>query len=231
MKKLRFVYVEKPPKGRRLVISDIHGCSRTFKKLLEKVGLTKEDQLFILGDAINKGPNSNKVLNRIINLQAKGFGVFYLRGNHEQIILNSKNKTVGQRKRILKSAEALNLLEGKVINPIYLELLKNSYHFIETENYFLVHAGFNEKENTFIDKKAMLQSRNLEYNKALFKNKKIIIGHTPQALEKIQKTISKEKRVICIDNGCVHFNTEGQGNLLCFNLDKNEVYRQKYCER
>ena len=230
MKKLRSAYVEKPIHGRRLVISDIHGCSKTFKKLLKQVELTKDDQLFILGDAINKGPHSDKVLNRILKLKAQGYSVFFLRGNHEQIILNTKNKALGQQKRILKSLKALNLLEGKTINPTYFELLKKSFHFIETDKHFLVHAGFNDKENTYLDKKAMLQIRSFEYDAILFKNKQIIVGHTPLKFEKIQKRINKKKSIICIDNGCVNYNIEGQGKLICFNLDENTIHTQSYCE-
>lgn len=231
MKKLRSTFINKPTNGRRLVISDIHGCSRTFKKLLNKVELTKQDQLFLLGDVINKGPHSAKVLNRIIKLQNNGYQVFFIRGNHEQMVLNSKNKTVGQQKRTLKSLNALELLEGKKIRSEYFELLSNSYHYIETDEYFLVHAGFNYKENTFKDKQAMLQTRDLKYNNKLFGDKQIIIGHTPSALQKIKKNIKLKKPFICIDGGCTNINAEDQGWLLCLNMDSKKVHTQKYAER
>jgi len=230
MKKLRTAFLEKPSKGRRLVISDIHGCSRTFKKLLNKVELTKQDQLFLLGDVINKGPHSAKVLNRIIKLQNDGYSVFFIRGNHEQIVLNCKKKTVGQRKRSLKSLSALELLDGKKIQANYFELLKGSYHFIETEKHFLVHAGFNTIQETFSDQHAMLQTRDFRYDTALFQGKQIIIGHTPSRLKKIKRNLELNKPVICIDNGCIHINEEGEGKLLCLNMDTNAIYTQKYVE-
>lgn len=37
------------PKGRRLVISDIHGCYGTLLDLIQKIQLTKADQLFFFG--------------------------------------------------------------------------------------------------------------------------------------------------------------------------------------
>ena len=67
------VKVEAPENGgRRLVITDIHGCAKTFKKLLDKVGLNENDQLFLLGDYINRGP-SKQVIDKIIffELQSK----------------------------------------------------------------------------------------------------------------------------------------------------------------
>ena len=231
MKKLRSAFIEKPIAGRRLVISDIHGCSRTFKKLLKKIELTKNDQLFILGDAVNKGPNSAKVLNQILILQQEGYQLFFIRGNHEQIILNCKKKTLGQRKRTLKSVNALKLLEGKKIKAEFLELIKKSYHYIETDSHFLVHAGFNNQEENFLDPKAMLQTRNFQYNNELCKGKQVIVGHTPSPFQKIKKDIKKKKSIVCIDNGCVNVNEEGQGSLLCLNLDTMQTHIQKYAER
>ena len=231
MKKLNTAFIEKPKLGRRLVISDIHGCSRTFKKLLKKIELTKNDQLFILGDAVNKGPNSSKVLNQIIRLQQEGYQVFFIRGNHEQIILNCKKKTLGQRKRTLKSVNALELLEGKKIKAEFVALLKMSYHYIETDTHFLVHAGFNHIENTFSDMKAMLQTRSFQYCEQLCKGKQVIIGHTPSSIKKIKQDIEERKSIVCIDNGCVNINEQGQGKLLCLNLDTMNTHTQKYTER
>ncbi|MDC1450977.1 metallophosphoesterase [Vicingaceae bacterium] len=231
MKKLNSAFIEKPTAGRRLVISDIHGCSRTFKKLLKKIEITKNDQLFILGDAVNKGPNSRKVLNQILKLQQEDYQVFFIRGNHEQIILNCKKKTLGQRKRTLKSVNALELLEGKKIKPEFVALLKNSYHYIETNAHFLVHAGFNHEENTFSDMKAMLQTRNFQDSEKLCMGKQVIIGHTPSSIKKIKKDIEEQKSIICIDNGCVNINEVGQGRLLCLNLDTMKTHTQKYAER
>ena len=40
-------FIPKPTKGRRLVVPDIHGCSKTLKELLQhKINLKLEDQLF-----------------------------------------------------------------------------------------------------------------------------------------------------------------------------------------
>ena len=63
------IKVEKPIVGRRIAIGDIHGCFKTFKSLLEtKINLTKEDQLFLLGDYIDKGKRNKEVLDYIIQV-------------------------------------------------------------------------------------------------------------------------------------------------------------------
>jgi serine/threonine protein phosphatase 1 len=47
---------------RRFAISDIHGCARTFGALLNKINLSPVDELFLLGDFIDRGPDSKGVL-------------------------------------------------------------------------------------------------------------------------------------------------------------------------
>ena len=42
----------------KYAISDIHGCLKSFQALLEKIDLKKEDELFLLGDYIDRGPDS-----------------------------------------------------------------------------------------------------------------------------------------------------------------------------
>jgi len=56
--------------ARHFAISDIHGCVKTFKKLvIDIINLSKEDKLYLLGDYINKGPDSKGVIDFIFTLQ------------------------------------------------------------------------------------------------------------------------------------------------------------------
>src|ERR1700721_350669 len=76
--------------AKRWVIPDIHGCHKTFKKLVSRLELNKEeDQLFLLGDYIDRGPNSRKVIKFIMKLRTEGFIVRTLKGNHEDLMLLS----------------------------------------------------------------------------------------------------------------------------------------------
>lgn len=73
---------------RRFAISDIHGCLRSFRALLEEINFSKEDTLYLLGDYIDRGPDSKGVIDHIWKLQKEGYTVHCLRGNHEQMLLN-----------------------------------------------------------------------------------------------------------------------------------------------
>ncbi len=75
-------------------MSDIHGCYREFQRRLEQLGDLQTvknggDALILLGDYIDGGPESGKVLRSIFGLQA-AYGrekIVVLRGNHEEMLL------------------------------------------------------------------------------------------------------------------------------------------------
>lgn len=48
------------------VIGDIHGCYHTFEMLLSKLRLSDDDRVICVGDLINRGPDSELVLNRFM---------------------------------------------------------------------------------------------------------------------------------------------------------------------
>ncbi len=61
------------------LISDIHGCFQEYRELLEAIGLTKEDDLYILGDVCDRGPEPMKVL---LDMMDRA-NVIFLMGNHD----------------------------------------------------------------------------------------------------------------------------------------------------
>ncbi|HHH49561.1 MAG TPA: serine/threonine protein phosphatase, partial [Saprospiraceae bacterium] len=60
---------------RKFVLSDIHGNHKTFLKLLEKIQLTTADELYILGDLIDRGPDSKGVFDTIFELSEMGHNI------------------------------------------------------------------------------------------------------------------------------------------------------------
>ena len=69
--------------GRIIAIGDIHGCHLEFADLLAQINLTKDDQLILLGDLVNRGPDSTKVIDL-----ARQNNAISLLGNHELRPLN-----------------------------------------------------------------------------------------------------------------------------------------------
>jgi len=214
--------------GRRLVLTDIHGSFQTFVRLLKKLNLQKEDQLFILGDMINRAPYSIYVIEKIAELLFEGYSIFPLRGNHEQLFLDfaktDQNKLISLAERQYSS----HLLENQQLpKPVY-KFFKALPYFYELEDYYLVHAGFNTAaRDPFTDWREMLWIRSMRYDKEVLKGKKVVHGHVPTTWSSIQKGIANEKPEIKLDNGCIRADVFDFGRLVCLDLDSGELISKK----
>jgi len=69
--------------GRTIIVGDVHGCREELEELLAKIGFRYgDDQLFLVGDLIARGPDSQGVV-----AFARQQATVTLRGNHEDKIL------------------------------------------------------------------------------------------------------------------------------------------------
>lgn len=225
-------------KGRRLVVSDIHGCSKTLKSLIEKkVHLTKSDKIYFLGDYIDRGPDSSGVLNYIMGLKNDGYSIFPLIGNHEQNLLNAVNEYDKETlkyyvERICKSPDLLN--DQKTIKSDYLRFIEQLDFFYDLDNFILVHAGINfDTNDPFGDKISMVELRKVLPAK---NGKTIIHGHQVTPLTAIIEAIEKREKIIPLDNGCFYtkphkiYDYKQTGHLCCLNIDTFELFIQKNIE-
>jgi serine/threonine protein phosphatase 1 len=73
---------------RLIAIGDVHGHLEKLRKLLDIVKPTTADQLVFLGDYIDRGPDSKGVIDCLIRLAVQFPQTFFLRGNHEQMMLD-----------------------------------------------------------------------------------------------------------------------------------------------
>jgi len=225
------------PKGTRWVIPDIHGCYGTLLAILNKIELTKEDHLFFLGDFIDRGPLSAAVLDHLFNLHDLGFQIFPLRGNHEEMLLDAAK--LDPRNVVLQYLEYNNtkdlLNSEREIDSKYISFMERLPFYYELEDFFLVHAGFNfNVKNPLASYEEMIWIRNFTPNEKILRGKRMIYGHTPTGLSVIKKAISNKNTAIPLDNGCVFYENSLAlpgyeiGNLLCFNLDTQELIVQPY---
>ena len=61
------------------ILADIHGMYDKFMRMLDKINMTDEDILYVLGDMVDRGPHPIKVVQKIMNMK----NVRTLIGNHE----------------------------------------------------------------------------------------------------------------------------------------------------
>jgi serine/threonine protein phosphatase 1 len=77
--------------GRTFVIGDIHGERALLERVLDKLPfIAPDDTLVLLGDYLDRGPDSRGVVQRLLRLPEETVGkVVLLRGNHEDAFLRS----------------------------------------------------------------------------------------------------------------------------------------------
>ncbi|MGB0929819.1 MAG: metallophosphoesterase family protein [Chitinophagales bacterium] len=224
---------------RRFAISDIHGCRATFEKMLTEVlQLQKEDTLYLLGDYIDRGPDSKGVFDVIMKLQAEGYQVHCLMGNHEDMLLRSFQSEMTADSWMMAGGgatlQSFGVEHWKDIPQKYLDFMENLSYYFELDDYLLVHAGFNfryakELSDIYRDEFAMLWLRYWykDLNPELIDGRTIVHGHTPTHWELIKENIN-ENLPLDIDAGCV-YEGHGMGHLCALNMDDKTVEFLEYC--
>ncbi len=120
-------------KGRLIAIGDIHGCHREFEDLLEKLQLERHDRVVLLGDLVNRGPDSAKVI-----ALARRHASLSLLGNHELRLLNYRK--TGDPTHLKKNDyDTLKQLGHK--DWAYMNAMPLTFHE-RAHDIVLVHGGF-----------------------------------------------------------------------------------------
>jgi diadenosine tetraphosphatase ApaH/serine/threonine PP2A family protein phosphatase len=119
--------------GRIIAIGDIHGCHQEFAELLERLAPTPADRLILVGDLVNRGPDSARVIDLAIQHRALS-----LLGNHEARLLHFRR--TGDRSN-LKDDDEKTFASLLPHHWDYLEKLPLTHEEPEL-NVVFVHGGF-----------------------------------------------------------------------------------------
>ena len=201
-------------------IGDIQGCYKEFKLALKKVNFNlDEDYLWLVGDLINRGPDSLKLLKHIYKIKERTHIVL---GNHDLHFLAC---FYGQRKlakadtisKLMQSKKSLKYAKFLIEQPLIFKkeiIFKN-----KSKKVIMVHAGIPPNlslENCF--------DLNKEFQVALKKNPKRILKKVfNNPFSKFSKKMSKIDRIIffanaltriraCNHKGEIDFNFKGKIN-------------------
>lgn len=188
---------------RKIIIGDVHGCADEFRQLLQEVHFQKGvDQLYMVGDLINRGPKSKEAYQLL-----KEYGGISVLGNHELHLIHDSQGVDTQKRWV----QGFKEMWGEGFEE-YIADLKTWPLFVEEEEFFLVHAGISpEIHPKDTDPRILTRIRTWDglgedlHNEEhpawfdLYKGEKpIIFGHWA-ALEGVIQS-----NVIGLDTGCVY---------------------------
>lgn len=208
----------------KIVIGDIHGENKNLTEVLNKLPLNNE--LIFVGDYINHGKDSKKVVDTLIQLKNR-FKVTYLIGNHETYLLQYLSKEISFYD--FASIGGLTTIKSYLNADIYSNVLTRFYesipsshlkfyneleYYYEDSEYFISHSGINDKEPFSRTLRDLTSNSNL-YEQTNKMNKLIICGHFPQ--ENNKPLICEE--LICIDTGCGKYG----GKLTAIKLPEKQI--------
>ena len=121
------------------VIGDVHGCFDQFIRLVKKIDYdSKQDQIILTGDLVNRGPKSLDVLNYCMADK----NVTTVLGNHDLYLLYliSINQGKGKLKKIVEAENNKQIFEWLITRPLLIQAFNQS-----TNNKFIItHAGIPE---------------------------------------------------------------------------------------
>lgn len=165
---------------RRIVIGDVHGHYEGLMRLLDAIAPTSDDQVYFLGDLIDRGPQSAQVVNFV-----KDSPYQCLLGNHEQMLLNILTKRIPTptvQAWLYSGGQAtVASYEEATIPHDHLEWFDNLPTYIDLGDIWLVHAGVNPfvplTEQT-ANQLCWVRDEFHSIEEPYFSDKLMIIGHT-----------------------------------------------------
>lgn len=191
-----------------IAIGDVHGCVEELNALLASVPLRPSSTLVFLGDYIDRGPHSRRVVERVIELRRE-FNVVTLRGNHEAMMLEFLDGTDWQKvARFVLNGGSATLASYANSDGVYtipdehIAFFNELLPYYETEDCFFVHAGVPDAPLANVDvqlwAEAMAWIRG-EFLRSTYQWEKLIVhGHTPVA------NVEVAANRINLDTGCVY---------------------------
>ena len=190
-------------KKKPLIIGDIHGCYFEFLQLLEKTGYSKtKHRLILLGDLINRGPHSFKVLKWARDNKAE-----IIMGNHERGFLKGIKKEASLNALFVELKEQM----GEELQ-YWTDWIASWPYFIEDRDFIVVHGGLVPGESPQNSDSRLLANIRTWDGRGIhltdesnppwyefYKGKKLVVyGHWAKQGLKIREN------TIGLDSGCVY---------------------------
>lgn len=196
------------------LIGDLQGCHAPFQRLLDKVDFSpSRDTLYILGDLVNRGPDSLQVLR---SLSALGDAAQCLLGNHDLHLLALWQ---GVRKPGRKDT-VQDILQANDSEAL-LDWLRHRAMAMQRHGWLMVHAGVLPQWSAAqtmalaAEVEQVLRGGNLkDFFSAMYGNEPDHWRDSLQGADRLRVVVNALTRLrFCTPEGVMEFgSTEGAGN-------------------
>ncbi len=201
-------------------IGDIHGCIKAVEKLLKNVSPKEDDTVIFLGDYIDRGTDSRRVIEFLLRFSETHKKSIFIKGNHEWMFERFYERRQPEDWELWEYNGAKKTLEsygGIDKIPIsHVNFLERTKYYHIKNKYLFVHGGV--KPNVKLkDQKSedMIWIRDeFIYSQNPLDGYTIVFGHTPMN----KPLISSDK--IGIDTGCVY-----GGHLTCIRMEDKKIFQ------
>lgn len=165
------------------IVSDIHGEYGLFCRLMDKVGFSGGDRLFVLGDILGKGADELRLARLIFSMPE----ATVIAGNHEYDFIKHYRALVsgyGEEAAVERARDYF--ADGKLFSPELAAAFDSLPFYIETEDFVGVHAGLPLSRDGGVVPPGEARREQLVYDRR-FKDpdvlprgsKCVVFGHTP----------------------------------------------------
>jgi serine/threonine protein phosphatase 1 len=213
--------------NKRLVIGDVHGHYDALLGLFEKIAPDDDDQVYFLGDLIDRGSQSMEVVDFVMNSNYN-----CIQGNHEIMLIDALGEGHINQKKLqgwLQNGGSSTVISygNKMPSIEHIEWMKTLPLYYDLGDYWLVHAGVDPHltiDQQSSDQFCWIRTPFHHSNEPYFNDKTIIIGHTITFTFKGLKSgqLASGKGWIGIDTGVYHHE---QGWLTALELNESMVYQ------
>ena len=174
------------------VVGDIQGCYAEFRQLLDMIAFDPaRDRLWLVGDLVNRGPDSLSVLRTV---KALGDAATTVLGNHDLHLL-----TVAAGHRPAHGADTLDVILNAPDRAELLDWLRRRPLVVREGDLLLVHAGLLP---SWTPDKAVSLSREVEAMLASEQHDEFLRGLYGDRPERWDDALSGHDRLRVIVNAC-----------------------------
>ncbi|MGC9502260.1 metallophosphoesterase family protein [Baaleninema sp.] len=168
--------------SRQIVIGDVHGHYETLMRLLEAIAPETDDRVNFLGDLIDRGPDSAKVLDLVMNEPSYST----IRGNHEEMMLaafpdGEINEHNLQYWLMAGGRQTIDSYHNPSDIYVHLDWLKTVPLYRDLGTVWLVHAGIDPRipiEKQSAEQFCWIRDLFHRQRQPYFQDKLIVTGHT-----------------------------------------------------